>query len=130
MKYRLPDGRQVQKKLGPAWTARPRPPTGYYTKRLAEEWLRDVLDKARRGTLPGTGSARARTFAEAAAEYLRYSSTTAAASRRRFTAIAPHLSAHLLPAFGALALEDRDDRGDRGLASRFHGSARTRGTSF
>ena len=27
-KYRLPDGRQVQKKLGPAWTERGRPPAG------------------------------------------------------------------------------------------------------
>jgi integrase len=25
-KYRLPDGRQIQKKLGPAWTERGRPP--------------------------------------------------------------------------------------------------------
>jgi hypothetical protein len=27
-KYRLPDGRQVQKKLGPAWTERGRPANG------------------------------------------------------------------------------------------------------
>ena len=33
-KYRLPDGRQVQKKLGPAWTERGRPANGYLTKRL------------------------------------------------------------------------------------------------
>ncbi|TML97030.1 MAG: hypothetical protein E6G10_25615, partial [Actinobacteria bacterium] len=52
-KYRLPDGRQVQRKIGPAWTERGRPPHGYLTKRTAEAWLRDVLDKARRGTLPG-----------------------------------------------------------------------------
>ena len=52
-KYRLPDGRQVQRKIGPAWTERGRPPAGYVTKRLAEAWLRDVLDQARRGSLPG-----------------------------------------------------------------------------
>ena len=57
-KYRLPDGRQVQRKIGPAWTERGRPPAGYYTKRLAEEWLRDVLDQARRGTLAGPGPHR------------------------------------------------------------------------
>lgn len=51
-KYRLRDGRQVQK-IGPAWTERGRPPAGYVTKRLAEAWLRTVLDQARRGTLPG-----------------------------------------------------------------------------
>jgi integrase len=40
--YRLPDGRQVQKKLGPAWSERGRPPTGYFTKRLAQGWLRFI----------------------------------------------------------------------------------------
>ena len=52
-KYRLPDGRQVKKTIGPAWTERGRPPAGYFTKRTAEAWLRDVLDQARAGTLPG-----------------------------------------------------------------------------
>jgi integrase len=71
VKYRLPDGRQVQKKLGPAWTERGRPPAGYFTKRLAEDWQRQTLDAARRGTLPGMVRTGA-TFADAAAEYLRY----------------------------------------------------------
>ena len=70
-KYRLPDGRQVQKKLGPAWTERGRPPNGYFTKRTAEAWLRDVLDEARRGTLAGMVRTGA-TFADAAAEWLRF----------------------------------------------------------
>ena len=70
-KYRLPDGRQVQKRLGPAWTQRGRPPAGYLTKRTAEDWLRDTLDEARRGTLPGMVRTGA-TFADAAAEWLRY----------------------------------------------------------
>ena len=46
-KYRLPDGRQVQRKIGPAWPERGRPPAGHFTKRQAEDWLRDVLDQAR-----------------------------------------------------------------------------------
>ena len=70
-KYRLPTGRQVKRKIGPAWTGRGRPPTGYVTKRLAEAWLRDVLDQARRATLPGSVQTGA-TFADAAAEFLRY----------------------------------------------------------
>src|SRR5438067_2065900 len=70
-KYRLPDGRQVQKKLGPAWTERGRPPAGYFTKRLAEDWLRSTLVDARRGALPGMVRTGA-TFADAAAEFLRY----------------------------------------------------------
>jgi hypothetical protein len=71
MRYRLPDGRQVQKKLGPAWTERGRPPAGYFTKRTAEDALRAVLDEARRGVLPGLVRTGA-TFADAAAEFLRY----------------------------------------------------------
>jgi hypothetical protein len=70
-KYRLPDGRQVQKKIGPAWTDRGRPPAGYFTKRSADAWLRDVLEQARHGTLPGMVRTGA-TFSDAAAEYLRY----------------------------------------------------------
>jgi hypothetical protein len=91
-KYRLPDGRQVQKKLGPAWTDRGRPAAGYFTKRLAEDWLRSTLEQARRGTLPGSVRTGA-TFADAAAEFLRYTehdrgckpstcATTARISRR------------------------------------------------
>jgi hypothetical protein len=40
-------------------------------KRTAEGWLRDLLDDARRGTLPGMIRTRAM-LADAAAEYLRY----------------------------------------------------------
>jgi hypothetical protein len=87
-KYRLPDGRQVQRKIGPAWTERGRPPAGYLTKRTAERWLRDLLDEARRGTLPGMVRTGA-TFADAAAEYLPTRRMTAAASRRHFRATAP-----------------------------------------
>src|SRR5260370_33564878 len=70
-KYRLPDGRQVQKRLGPAWTERGRPPSGFLTKRTAEAWLQDTLAEARRGTLPGLVRTGA-TFADAAAEFLRH----------------------------------------------------------
>src|SRR5215469_2070476 len=70
-KYRLPDGKQVQKKIGPAWAERGRPPLGYFTKRTAEAWLADVLAQARRGTLPGMRSGGA-TFGEAAEEWLRF----------------------------------------------------------
>ena len=70
-KYRLPDGRQVQKKIGPAWTGRGRPGAGYFTKRTAEAWLDDVLAQARRGELAGMVATGA-TVADAAAEWLRW----------------------------------------------------------
>jgi len=57
-KYRRPDGRQVQKMLGPAWTGRGRPPTGYLTERTAGEALQEILADARRGTLAGRGQDR------------------------------------------------------------------------
>jgi hypothetical protein len=53
-KYRLATGRQVKKRLGPAAPERGRPPAGYFTKRAAEDWLRDTLDQIRREALPGT----------------------------------------------------------------------------
>jgi integrase len=71
-KYRLPDGRQVQKKLGPAWTRRGRPAAGHFTKSMAQEWLDSTLAEARRGELAGMVRTGA-TFADAAAEWLRYS---------------------------------------------------------
>ncbi len=70
-KYRLPDGRQVQKRIGPAWSERGRPPAGHFTKRLAEAWLRDVLEQIRHGKLPGMVRTGA-TVGQAAEEYLRY----------------------------------------------------------
>jgi len=103
-KYRLPDGRQVQRKLGPAWTERGRPPTGWFTKRTAESWLRDVLDEARRGTLPGmlrTGV----TFADAAAEWLRFIEEDRERKPSTLVDYRSALKAHLLPAFGDEPLE-------------------------
>jgi integrase len=104
-KYRLPDGRQVQRRLGPAWTERGRPPAGHFTKRLAEAWLRSTLDDARRGTLPGmvrTGAS----FADAAAEYLRYIGEDRARKASTVEDYRSIIRVHLLPAFGDMPLED------------------------
>jgi len=104
-KYRLPDGRQVQRKIGPAWTERGRPPAGYVTKRLAEAWLRDVLDRARRGSLPGMVRTGA-TFADAAAEYLRYAADERGCKPSTLRDYRSVIEAHLLPRFGAERIED------------------------
>jgi integrase len=104
-KYRLPDGRQVQRKLGPAWTERGRPPAGFFTKRLAEDWLREVLEQARRGTLPGMVRTGA-TFADAAAEFLRYAEHDRALKPSTLRGYRSIIDAYLLPAFGERRLED------------------------
>src|SRR4051812_13605388 len=104
-KYRLPDGRQVQRKIGPAWTERGRPPAGYVTKRLAEAWLRDVLDQARRGSLPGMVRTGA-TFADAAAEYLRYVADERGCKPSTLRDYRSIIHAHLLPRFGSQRIED------------------------
>jgi integrase len=104
-KYRLPDGRQVKRKIGPAWTARGRPAEGYYTKRTAESWLARVLDQARRGTLPGmvrTGV----TFADAAEEFLRFIEHDRARKPSTVKGYRWTINARLLPVFGEMRLED------------------------
>ena len=72
VKYRLADGRQVQKLLGPAWTERSRPPAGYYTRKMAQDALGELLADARRGTLADSGVRSGKTFEDACAEWLRY----------------------------------------------------------
>jgi integrase len=104
-KYRLADGRQVQRKIGPAWTGRGRPPAGYFTKRTAEDWLRDTLDAARRGTLPGAVRTGA-TFADAAAEWLRYVEQDRDVKPSTLTDYRSVVASRLLPEFGPLPLED------------------------
>jgi integrase len=124
-KYRLPDGRQVKTKLGPAWTDRGRPPAGYLTKRTAEAWLRDVLDEARRGKLPGQVRTGA-TFADATAEWLRlieHDRNRKPSTLEGYRAI---VRAHILPAFGQLPLESITPRMIEEWAQGLERSASTR----
>ena len=104
-KYRLPDGLQVQKKIGPAWSERGRPPAGYFTKRLAEDWLRQVLDDARRGTLVGVARSGV-SFEEAAGEWLRFIEEDRERKPSTLNDYRSALRAHLLPAFRERPLED------------------------
>jgi integrase len=103
-KYRLPSGRQVQKLIGPAWAERGRPPAGYFTKRTAEDWLRALLDEARRGTLPGmvrTGV----TLSDAAGEWLRYCEHERAVKASTLTEYR-HASDRIMRDLGHYAIED------------------------
>lgn len=104
-KYRLPDGQQVQKKIGPAWTGRGRSPEGHYTKRIAESWLDEVLAQAREGTLPGVRRTGA-TVGDAVDEFLRYVERD---RQRKASTVRDYRSVpsnHVLPVFGDTRLED------------------------
>jgi integrase len=108
-KYRLPDGRQVQRKIGPAWTQRGRPAKAFFTKRTAEAWLRDVQDQARAGTLPGMVRTNA-TVADACAEWLRYSAGERGCSPGTMRGRRSSVRVHVLPTLGDLAIEDVTSR--------------------
>ena len=104
-RLRLPDGRQVREKIGPAWNDRRKRPAGHLTQRLAEAWLRDVLEQAMRGKFRRPPRARM-SFAEAAADWLRFVERTGRRKRSKLRRDRSILNAHLLPAFGTMAVED------------------------
>ena len=98
-KYRLPDGRQVQKRIGPAWTERGRPRAGYFTKRSARGVAAGDAREARAGVMPGmvrTGV----TFAEAGEECLRYVELERDRKPSTLGDYRSVVRAHLVPAFG------------------------------
>jgi integrase len=104
-KYRLPDGRQVKKRIGPAWTGRGRPEASTFTKRTAEEWLGAVLAEARAGTLPGLVQTGV-TFEAACVEYLHW---LAEVRQRKASTLRDYrgiIRTHLEPFFGGVAVED------------------------
>ena len=78
--------------------------SGYVTKRLAEDWLRTTLEDARRGALPGqvrTGV----TFADAAAEWLRYVEHDRQRKPSTLAGYRMIVRSMLLPAFGEEPVE-------------------------
>ncbi len=76
---------------------------------FAEDWLRSVLDEARRGELPGLMRTGA-TFADAAAEYLRYVEHDRGRKPSTLRGYRSAIQAHLLRAFGELPVEARVSR--------------------
>ncbi len=86
--------RQVQKKLGPAWTSRGRPPTSYVTKCLTEDWLRGEQDGAIFQTAAFTGLRMGELLALRWRDVVRY-------SRRPATTAYAEPSSYLAGASGA-----------------------------
>jgi integrase len=128
VKYRLPHGRQLQKRLGPAHTGRGRPPEGHFTRRTAEEALQAILTDTRRGTLAGMTTTGA-TFMDAAGEWLRYVEQD---RKRRPSTVRDYrntINSRLNPEFGTEPLEaigsDRIDAWRAELVDEGKLSART-----
>lgn len=66
-------GRRFNRRLGPVWREKGRPPEGYYTKKKANEALQAILTDARRGELALPDPVRdSRTYGDACEEWLRY----------------------------------------------------------
>lgn len=99
VKYRLSSGKQVQRRLGPAWRERSRPPAGYFTKRTAEAALRDLLSDAARGKL-GDPSLGSETFGAAIDEWLRYVEHDRERARSTVADYKATVERHLRPVFG------------------------------
>lgn len=123
-KYRLPDGRQQKKRLGPDWTEKTAPPDGSFTKATAQAQLDAILRQARAGTLPGlvqTG----KTFREASAEWLVYCENVRdckASTLNDYRALASVLDRQ----FGDRKIETITDRDIETWISGYPGSNRTR----
>lgn len=104
-KYRTGTGRQIQRKLGPAWTRRGRPPVGYFTRSSAERWLCATLEQIRTRTMPPLAGTRA-SFAAAAAEWLRYVEHDRRRKPNTIRGYQTMVRVHLLPEFGEQLLTD------------------------
>src|SRR5215210_6349862 len=81
------NGRQFKRRIGPVWTQRGRPPTGYYTRRTAEDALQAILTR--------------HTLAEACEGWLRYIEFDKARAPTTVEDYRRTVHNHFLPAFGA-----------------------------
>jgi len=103
MKWRDAAG-QHQKCLGPAWSEKGKPPSGFFRKREAEAELQGQLTDARRGAVKRARSGV--TFAQAAEEWLRHGEQVRGLKRSSLSNYRSAVDRHLLPAFGGSRLED------------------------
>lgn len=101
VQYRV-SGRRFNRRLGPVWREKGRPPEGYFTKRKAREALQAILTDARRGELPIPDSARdSRTYGDACEEWLRYIETEKDNAPSTLGDYTSTVTRRLLRAFGA-----------------------------
>ncbi|MGH2603027.1 MAG: tyrosine-type recombinase/integrase [Dehalococcoidia bacterium] len=98
---RLPDGRRLQRRLGPAWTKRSRPPDGYLTKAQAEARLQAILSGQDEDVPVAPKRGGEVTFGAAAREWLRYVEEDRKRRRSTVQDYRRELERRLIPEFGA-----------------------------
>jgi integrase len=100
---RTSDGRRLQRKLGPAWLTRSRPPRGYLTRSQAESRLTEMLAGENPDVViaPASGA----TFSHAAHEWLRYVEHDRGREHSTVHGYRSAVESRLLPRFGHLPLE-------------------------
>jgi integrase len=103
-KYRLADGRQIKRRIGPAWSGRGRPPEGFFSQRTAEVWLEQRLAEARCQAHCGTDLDA--TFAQAAEEWLRYVAEDRGCKPTTLRGYRNSVRNQLVPVFGDRRLVD------------------------
>jgi integrase len=100
VQYRVGE-RRFNRRLGPVWKERGRPPEGFFTKRKAQEALDAILTDARRGELPGAEPMRDHhTYGEACREWLRYVEHEKGGSPSTARDYANAARSRLIPLFG------------------------------
>lgn len=102
-KYRGPDGRQVKKKIGAAWTGRGRPAAGFFDKRAAEAWIDEVLAGLRERALTGASAAGV-SFEAAAREWLRFVAEDRGCKPTTLRGYRSSVAGAFLPAFGGMGV--------------------------
>jgi integrase len=126
VKYRV-GGRQVQKRLGPAWPDTGPPGDGYFTRKSAEAALQAILTDARRNAFPGLAPIGA-TVAEAAEEWLRHSEWERGVKASTLSEYRSVVDAHIVPRFGDYGLEAVTARKIEAWAAELLASGRSRRT--
>jgi integrase len=127
VKYRLPGGRQVQKRLGAEWPDTGPPAEGYFTRKSAEAALQGILTDARRNALPGPASIGA-TLAEAAEEWLRHSEWERGVKASTLSEYRSVVDTHIVPRFGDQSIEAVTARAIEAWAAELLASGRSRRT--
>jgi integrase len=125
-KYRI-GSKQIQRRLGPAWSEPGQPPPGYLTRKTAEAELAAILTDARRGAVPhSTGSGV--TVRQAAEEWLRHCEWERGAKASTLSEYGSVVRAHIVPRFGDEAIEAVTARQVEVWAAELLASGRSRRT--